>query len=282
MFPQSNPDPNSAPPPAPPPAQQSNRVRVRLPVARPLFTYIFLGMCIVIWLAMELLYGPQGGSESAQVLVLFGANVGVLVKQGQFWRLLTANFLHIGLLHLAVNMYALYALGREVEALFGRARFVALYLLTGICGAIFSYMMQSPRGISAGASTSLFGLFGALAVFYYRQRGLLGNLGQQRLLNLGVVLAINVAIALVPGSTIDLWGHFGGLVGGAILGWFLCPKYEWVNPFERAFSPAINQADDAARGAIRDSNTLARQSLSVGLFMLGLVALTIVATLMKS
>ncbi|HEY3291347.1 MAG TPA: rhomboid family intramembrane serine protease [Anaerolineae bacterium] len=222
-----------------------------------------------------------GGSANAPNLVRFGANYAPLVTAGQYWRLVTANFLHIGALHLLVNSYALYVLGREVETIFGSARFTALYLLSGISGAVFSYMLT--QGLSAGASTSLFGLFGALAIFFYKQRKLLGTFGQQRLVNLGITLVINVIIGLSPGSNIDNWGHVGGVIGGAILAWYLCPVYSLANPSD---GPAPAIADDGTVmmpiNQLIDTNPRNKQLFAVGLFGLGLVVLTVAARMVQS
>jgi rhomboid protease GluP len=245
---------------------------MRLPVVRPLWTYIFLGLIVLVYIAEEV----TGGSESTANLIRFGANYAPLVAQGEYWRLVTANFLHIGILHIAVNGYALYVLGIEVEALFGHERFVAIYLLTGISGAVFSFMMT--QGLSAGASTALFGLFGALAVFFYKQRELLGTIGRQRLISLGVTLLINIVIGLSPGSGIDNWGHLGGALGGALLGWFLCPTYQLAVPRVNVFAPEIARVQpDLANAHLVDTNSLSRQSLTVGVFALGLVVLTALA-----
>jgi rhomboid protease GluP len=244
---------------------------------RPRWVYVFLAINVMLFIAMEL----TGGSQNALNLIRFGANEASRVAAGEYWRLLTANFLHIGILHLLVNSYALYALGSEVEALFGHQRFIVIYLLTGISGAICSFMLT--QGLSAGASTSLFGLFGALAVFFYKQRPLLGDFGQQRLISLGLTLLINVIIGLSPGSRIDNWGHLGGLMGGAILGWYLCPQYERVNPFADAFAPVLQKSrPELTNGEIMDTNSLAKQTVSVSLFSLGLVVLTVIARLMQS
>jgi rhomboid protease GluP len=251
--------------------------RVRLPTARPRWMYVFLAINIILFLGMEF----TGGSENSANLVRFGANYAPLVNAGEYWRLLTANFLHIGVLHLLVNSYALYLLGMEVEALFGHSRFTVIYLLSGISGSVFSFMLT--QGLSAGASTSLFGLFGALAVFFYKQRKLLGDIGQQRLISLGLTLAINVVIGLSPGSRIDNWGHLGGLIGGAVLAWFLCPQYALVKPFASAFAPATGEpAPELSNGELMDTNSLAKQAFSVALFALGLVALVIVAHLLQT
>jgi membrane associated rhomboid family serine protease len=266
---------NQPPPPQPP--QQGTR-RVRLPTVTPFWTYIFLALNILIYIGEEL----TGGSTNTNNLIRWGANYAPLVVQGQYWRLITANFLHIGLLHIAVNGYSIYILGRQAESLFGHPRFVVIYLLSGISGAVFSFMIT--QGLSAGASTSLFGLFGALAIFFYKQRKLLGEVGRQQLINLGVILLINIVIGISPGSGIDNWGHLGGVLGGAILGWFLCPNYVMVDPWVDAFSPATQRkhpTPELSNGEMMDSNSLSKQGLVVSLYALGLVVLTVIARMVQ-
>lgn len=243
-------------------------------MVKPRFTYIFIGICAVVFVLMTL----TGGTESTLNLIRWGANYAPLVEQGQYWRLFTANFIHIGVLHLAFNLYALFQLGQQVESIFGYPRFIAIYLLSGISGAVFSYLFT--HGLSAGASTSLFGLFGALVVYYYKHREMFGKLGQQQLINLGVILLINVIIGLSPGSNIDNFGHLGGFIGGAVLAWFLCPRYAPVDPFSRALEPAMPQSrqPELSNGVIMDTNSLSQQIFPMMLFVAALIALTAVAT----
>jgi rhomboid protease GluP len=164
-----------------------------------------------------------GGSESPRVLIDLGANVGPLVTTGEYWRLFTANFLHIGLMHIALNLYALYIVGTEVEMFYGPWRFLVIYLLSGLSGAIASYAFT--YGLSAGASTAVFGLIGTLVAFFVRNRDVFGEMSRTRLTNLVVVIAINIFYGLSVG-TIDNWGHAGGFIGGVVLGWLLCPFYQ--------------------------------------------------------
>lgn len=254
-------------------------LRAPIPTASPFWTYVFVGVDILIFALMTL----AGGTQNPAVLDRFGTNTAWLITtQQEYWRLFTANFIHIGIAHLAFNMFALFQLGRQIESLYGRPRFLAIYLLSGLSGAIFSYMLT--QGRSAGASTALFGLFGALVVYFYRHREMFGRLGQQQLINLGIILLINVMIGLSPGSNIDNWGHFGGFIGGLILGWFLCPRYAPMDPFARAFEPAISERrrPELSNGIVMDTNSLARQALPVAAFSLGLVALMFIATAMQS
>ncbi len=208
-----NPYQNPVSPPQP--------VALRLPTYRPRMTYVMIGILIVVFVIETL----AGGSESTRVLISLGANAGPLVTAGDYWRLFTANFLHIGLLHIAFNLYALYIVGTEVEMFYGPWRFLVIYLLSGLSGAIASYAFT--YGLSAGASTAVFGLIGTLVAFFTRNRAVFGEMSRTRLTNLIVVIAINLFYGLSV-SFIDIWGHIGGFIGGFILGWLLCPFYQIV------------------------------------------------------
>jgi rhomboid protease GluP len=202
---------NPVPPPQP--------VALRLPTYRPRLTYVMMGILIVVFVIETL----AGGSENTRVLISLGANAGPLVTTGDYWRLFTANFLHIGLLHIAFNLYALYIVGTEVEMFYGPWRFLVIYLLSGLSGALASYAFT--YGLSAGASTAVFGLIGTLVAFFTRNRAVFGEMSRTRLTNLIVVIAINLFYGL-SASFIDIWGHIGGFIGGLILGWLLCPFYQ--------------------------------------------------------
>jgi rhomboid protease GluP len=167
-------------------------------------------------------YGTLNGSQDIRVLRDLGAKFNELVAAGETWRLFTAMFLHIGVLHLLFNLYALNALGPLVEGYFGHVRFLAIYLLAGLYGSLASYAF-SPAA-SAGASGAIFGLAGATTVYFLRYRDNFGARGRAILQNMLVVLAVNLVFGFVaPG--IDNWGHMGGLVGGVVLAAGLLPKY---------------------------------------------------------
>jgi rhomboid protease GluP len=132
-------------------------------------------------------------------------------------------FLHIGLLHLFFNAYALYVIGTELEQLFGWARFLIVYLLSGLFGGLASYAFSA--NLTAGASGAIFGLIGALATFYYLYRERLGERGRRRLMNIAFLIVINLFLGFTqPG--IDNLAHLGGLLSGVGLGWALAPRYE--------------------------------------------------------
>jgi len=203
----------AAPTPAPP-----RTVSLALPAAKPVVVWAILAVNVLVFVAMTL----AGGSENTDVLVRFGAKVNGRIAAGEYWRLLTPMFVHIGLMHLAFNSYALYALGTEVERLFGNVPFAVLYLLSGFAGVVASFAFNDH--LSAGASGAIFGLVGALGYFFARYRNLLGKAGRRQLVNIGLVAAYNLAFGfLYPG--VDNHGHLGGLVAGIALGWALCPDY---------------------------------------------------------
>jgi rhomboid protease GluP len=233
--------------PAPPP----QRVAVRLPTYRPRVTYVMMAILAVVFVIETL----AGGSEKPSVLINLGANVGPLVTTGEYWRLFTANFLHIGLMHIAFNLYALYIVGTEVEMFYGPWRFLVIYLASALSGAIASYAFT--YGLSAGASTAVFGLVGTLFAFFTRNRDVFGEMSRSRLTNLIVVIAINLFYGLSAG-TIDNWGHIGGFVGGLVLGWLLCPFYQI-------------EARDDGRHHVVDRNSLRTEWIGVGLVVVLLV-----------
>ncbi len=175
--------------------------------AKPLWTYIFIGINVILWILLEL----SGGSTDTRTLLSFGAKHSVLIAlDGEWWRLFTSMFLHIGIMHLAFNSIALYYLGLTVERMFGYARFLILYLSAGLIGSIASFAFSDPLAPSAGASGAIYGLFGALLYFGLRRRDLFfQTMGRDLLMILGINLVLSVAV-----SSIDLYAHLGGLVGG--------------------------------------------------------------------
>jgi membrane associated rhomboid family serine protease len=133
------------------------------------------------------------------------AQVPVLVQLGDAWRVVTAAFVHVGPLHLALNMLALLVFGSELERGLGRWRFGALYAVSVLGGAAAIQLFGSPGQAVGGASTAIYGLLGAIAVLMlFRRQDLRGIL---------TLLVINIVISFLPG--ISLLGHLGGLVAGA-------------------------------------------------------------------
>jgi rhomboid protease GluP len=176
-----------------------------------------------------------GGADGLTLMVL-GAKENSLILRGDYWRLLTPIFLHIGIVHLAFNSYALNLFGREVESLFGSWRFAVIYFLAGIGGSILSFAF-SPA-ISAGASGAIFGVIGAMAAFLIRNRTTLGAQGRQHLQSLLFMIGINLFLGVtLPG--IDNYGHIGGLVVGFVLGFLVSPTYTVESDYENMQYPRV-------------------------------------------
>jgi len=146
-------------------------------------------------------------------ILLDGNNTQVLIPggmhDGEYYRIFTSMFLHYGVIHLGLNMWVLWQLGRPLEAMFGRVRFLALYLLCGIGGGVAVYLFANPSAETAGASGAIFGLFAAL-ILVLRKMG-------RSIAGIVPVLVLNLVITFsVPG--ISIAGHLGGLVTGALVG----------------------------------------------------------------
>jgi membrane associated rhomboid family serine protease len=175
-------------------------------------TKLLIGINAVVFLLVMLV-----GNVLVERLILvgkvgFSGVVGgpIGVANGDWYRLLTAVFLHEQLFHVAANMLLLWFLGPQLEALLGRLRFLGLYLLCGLGGSAASYTFSLPIQPSLGASGAVFGLVGAMLV--------IGRKLNYDLRSLMVFLALNIVIGFLPGLNIDWRAHLGGLATGAVLG----------------------------------------------------------------
>ena len=161
-------------------------------------------------------------SQNRELLLSFGAMYSPLIVSGEYWRLFTAMFLHVGFLHLLFNLIGIIIFGRINERLFGRANFFILYILTGISASSTSYVLNDVA-ISIGASGAIFGMMGAMISFFAINRRFFGRDGLNTLYGVIVLSIINLWF----GTTIDgvdNWAHIGGLVSGLILGFALLPQ----------------------------------------------------------
>jgi len=209
--------------PEPPQPSGVRRVAVRMAVAEPRLTYVLLGVIVLIFFYFF--------SLSAREQIFFlndWAKINEAIRDGQYYRLFTSMFLHLNLTHLIFNGYALFVLGRDVEALFGTPRFAIIYLLGGLSGSLASFIFTDAP--SVGASGAIFAIFGAEMVYFYQHRELHGTAGRQHLTQLVVLMLINLGLGFFAstGATsfrIDNAGHIGGLVGGVVLAWFIGPAY---------------------------------------------------------
>ena len=189
-------------------------------VANPtLVTMVLIGINVAVWLAIQ----ADGGNSSklADHLALtpdrgigsFDPATGTAtlvdgVAHGAWWQIATSAFTHVSLIHIALNMMALYFLGPPLEQVLGRARFLTLYAVSGLTGSAAVMLFSDPHGGTLGASGAIFGLFGALAVVALKVGG--------DFRNVLTLIALNLAFTFtVPG--ISWQGHIGGLVGGTLV-----------------------------------------------------------------
>lgn len=212
------PQPQPMPAVSQPAAGQPPMRRVMIQKNEPFFAYGLLGLNILIFVADYLLNYR---------LTDLGVKDNASIMAGQLWRFVTPIFLHGGLLHIAVNSYSLYVIGPQAERAFGRARFLAIYLLSGIMGVIASFFFISEP--SLGASGALFGLIGAMVPLLYRNRHIYQN-PQRSIMSLVQIVVLNLLIGLTPG--IDNSAHIGGLIGGLALGWIAAPLYKVIQDFD--------------------------------------------------
>jgi rhomboid protease GluP len=198
----------------------------------PIFTVSLIVANVAIFLLM-VAKGVSFWSTNEQQALQWGANFGPLtlnIQSHQLWRLFTANFIHIGFLHLAINMIFLWALGRIAEYFFSSGDFLLLYTFTGTCSSLLGVIWQ-PNATSAGASGAIFGLSGALLVLLFRDALPVEKESREKLLS-GVVrfTVLNLFVGgiqnYLPGifhARVDNAGHIGGLLSGMLVGAVFAP-----------------------------------------------------------
>lgn len=229
--------------PAPPePAPQP--VRVALPQAAPYVTYAIIGITVIFYI----LQLATQALLQVDVPVAFFIKANDLIREGQLWRLLTPALVHGSIAHIGFNMYALFSFGTSLERYFGRGRFLTLYLLGAFAGNVMSFLFSD--AYSLGASTAIFGLIGAEAVFLYRNRELLAGQFRSAIGNVLFIIAINLfLVGSLPG--IDNWGHIGGLIGGLMFTWFASPLWKVEPTMFGGFQLADRrQAGEVVTGAV--------------------------------
>ena len=213
-------DPNQQPPlPNPVVYHQAEPTpRPRRPVITPYAVYTLIALNVLVFA----LTGLTGGliDTNIDVLYRFGMLDAPSVWQGQWWRLLSSMFLHGGLLHIAFNMWALRNLGADLERIYGKRAFIALYFGAGWTGSLCSLVFSNPNIGSVGASGAIFGLAGAWLAIALRRKDYFQDFGRQVLF----IIVINLWFSYAARSIIDIHGHIGGLTGGFLLGLILPNK----------------------------------------------------------
>ncbi len=215
-------------------------------IDRPMVTYVLIAINVAVFLAQMAIGINAVAGDYGMWPVGIAAN-------GEWWRLVTAAFLHGSFLHIAFNMYVLFALGPTLERILGHYRYLALYVLAAIGGGVVSYAFSDMRTVSVGASGAIFGLMGALVVAGRRLR--------YDITQVLVLLAVNFAIGFfAPG--IDWRAHLGGLVTGAIVAAIMVFPAPDIEPWCRwaASSSYCSSWRASSCGAPRRSTTSWRHS----------------------
>lgn len=200
-----------------------DQLRLRMPQLR--MTPLLIAVSVIVFLAM--LFNGAGLWHSQNgVQLAWGANFGPATQDGQWWRLGSALFLHFGLLHISLNMFALWDAGQWVERMYGHIRFAVIYFAAGLVGNLLSLVIHAGHAVSGGASGAIFGLYGALLSYLWLERQRIHR-GEFRWLfwaAIGFSVATIIFGFLVPG--IDNAAHIGGLTTGLLMGVLLVKSEE--------------------------------------------------------
>jgi len=195
-------------------------------------TYVLVMINIIVYLFSAI------GSLSLvdidlDVLVDMGALYGpLLVLKDQWWRLVTAMFLHGGMTHLLMNMFSLYLIGRGAELYFDTKSYLSLYLFSGLIGGLASIYMH-PMSVGVGASGAIFGLFGAMAGFFLAHREKIAMQSKAFMKDFGIIIAINLVIGFSIES-VDVSAHIGGLIVGFVGGFILSKSRNLLSLYSAA------------------------------------------------
>jgi membrane associated rhomboid family serine protease len=213
-----------------------SKIMARVPYA----TYVILALNVAVFAWLE----SHGGSSDSAVLDKYGAKDSFLIiHNGEWWRFFTPIFLHAGTTHLLVNSMSLYFVGILYERCVGPARFVVVYLLAGLGGSVAS--VAASNSLSVGASGAIFGIFGALGVFAFKNREVLGVLSRRLVSSVIGLSVLNLLMPLAD-PNIDGWAHVGGLISGIAAGLIVGP---WLSrAAAEAGSPRM--VDDRRRSSL--------------------------------
>ncbi|MFL5693582.1 MAG: rhomboid family intramembrane serine protease [Ktedonobacteraceae bacterium] len=205
-----------------PNGMQRQMVRTRFAISQHprLVTNILIGINVAVYLILAFM--SRSLDIDPNVLLTVGAQYGPLVAHGEYWRIFTAMFLHFNIFHIGLNMLSLFFIGTAVEVFYGKWRYLVIYLASGIVGGIVTQIL-TPDALAAGASGAIFGVFGALGVFYLVNRRALGAYGQGAIMNWVFWLGLNLVFGF-SNTGIGIWDHIGGLVAGMAIAAILMPR----------------------------------------------------------
>ncbi|MCT4605608.1 MAG: rhomboid family intramembrane serine protease [Marinisporobacter sp.] len=190
---------------------------------RSYITHLLMGLNIIYFIYISI----TGGSTNIDHIIRLGAKYNPLIASGEYYRLLTSMFIHIGITHLLFNTYALKSLGKDVEFMYGSFKFFIIYMIAGIFGSLSSFLFSS--AVSAGASGAIFGLMGAYLYFGMQKPSIFSA---KYGMNIVSLIVINIVFGLTN-SNIDNFAHIGGLIGGFLGSYALGLKKEKLFKFKK-------------------------------------------------
>jgi len=202
--------------------RQMVRTRFALSQYPNLVTTLLVAINVIVYLILAIMGGSILNIPTDTLVQAGAQNTALITSTGEYWRIFTAMFLHFSILHIGLNMLSLYLVGRTVEVLYGKWRYLAIYLLSGIIGGIVTFFFQ-PDALAAGASGAIFGIFGAIGIFFIINRRALGAYGSGAIGQWVFWLGLNLIWGFsTPG--IGILDHIGGLVAGMILALIFMPR----------------------------------------------------------
>jgi rhomboid protease GluP len=229
-----------------PPAKVSSAAADIFAVFKPAKDYfitpLILNLNLLVFLLM-LLTGADLMNPDSRSLLAFGANLRPLTLGGEWWRLITCCFVHIGAVHLAMNMYAFLLIGAQLEPRLGKTRFLAAYLLSGIAASATSLWWHDNNSISAGASGAIFGMYG---VFLVMLNANLVEKGKRKQLLASVIFFVGYNLLGGLQAGIDNAAHIGGLLSGMIISACFIPG------LRKAQSRRLSEESDLPAGLAED------------------------------
>ncbi|MFV1921109.1 MAG: rhomboid family intramembrane serine protease [Methylotenera sp.] len=180
-------------------------------------TYVLIAINLFIFIAM-LFAGAGLLHQGNNIQLSWGANFGPATQDGQWWRLFSAIFLHFGIIHLSLNSIALWDVGELTERMYGSWRLLVIYLIAGLFGNLLSLVVQGNQAVSGGASGAIFGLYGALLIFLWRERHFFNPQEFKWFFGGGILFSCLTIFLGFLISGIDNAAHIGGFAAGTLAG----------------------------------------------------------------
>lgn len=195
--------------------------------------YLMVALNMGVWLA-NVLSGVSAFKPLPSDLLRWGANSAAsVVEDHQYWRLLSATFLHAGVLHIALNMLGLWEAGKQLNRLYGNAQFLMIYFASALVGSALSLHFSAQQAVSVGASGAVFGVLGALLTAMYRHRGRIPGTMSKNVMSSQLVFLVYALGQGFAKEGIDNAAHVGGLLAGSLLAWLLAGKLDETQGLRR-------------------------------------------------